>query len=288
LIATNSLGPLRYGAGGGGGDWRLLVLGMKWVDARGQLLRSGCRTVKNAAGYGVHRMLIGSGGALGVIAEVTLRTFARPPDEQCAILFCETPAQAEAVLAETLLSATTPAYMQLVGGNTFRGNPLGLPRPRGGGGNGGAGMVVIVGFLGRPETCAAQVEIVRRLPAAQGMDAIAQTAAQAGRLRLWMTTEPAISEGGVGMRLHMLSSEAAGVVSELDALDVWAVSEAATGVVRCVCPPASAAVRERLEKLCAKYAPHITQGTFGQGGDREGVAGRLKRVLDPENRFGRW
>jgi glycolate oxidase FAD binding subunit len=37
LIATNSLGPLRFGIG----DWRLLVMGMTWVDGNGELIRGG-------------------------------------------------------------------------------------------------------------------------------------------------------------------------------------------------------------------------------------------------------
>src|SRR5437870_381794 len=53
------------------------------------------------------------------------------------------------------------------------------------------GIALIVGYLGRPETCAAQIETVRRLPEAGGIESICQTAAQSGRLRLWMTSEPA-------------------------------------------------------------------------------------------------
>ncbi len=131
LIATNSLGPLRFAGaeGGGGGDWRLLIMGMKWIDASGTLIAGGGRTMKNVAGYATHRLHIGACGSLGAIAEVTLRTFARPADEQCVILFCNSPAKAEAAIGEVLLAPVTPAYIQVVGGATFAANPLQLPAP---------------------------------------------------------------------------------------------------------------------------------------------------------------
>jgi glycolate oxidase FAD binding subunit len=287
LIATNSLGPLRIGGGeGGGGDWRLLVLGMKWVDAHGTLMASGCRTMKNVAGYPLHRMLIGSAGTLGVIAEVTLRTFVRPPDERCIILFCERPAQAEALVAAVLLSATTPACIQIVGAKTFAANPLGLPSPAAATSSSpnDGGMAVVIGFLGRPESCDAQVDRVRTLPEARGLESIAQTAAQAGRLRLWMTTQPAF-EGAVSLRIHRRSSQVADAVAALECVgDLWVVSEAATGILRVVAPASSVeAVRRWSTTTGARISMMPGRATTPDNG----LAARLKHALDPHARFGR-
>jgi glycolate oxidase FAD binding subunit len=57
------------------GSWRDWVLGMKVVLADGRLVSCGSKVVKNVAGYDVQKLLIGSRGSLGVIVEVTLRTF---------------------------------------------------------------------------------------------------------------------------------------------------------------------------------------------------------------------
>jgi glycolate oxidase FAD binding subunit len=283
LIATNSLGPLRMGVG----DWRLLVLGMKWVDATGAVLTSGGRTVKNVAGYAVHRLLIGSGGALGAIAEVTLRTFARPADERCVVFFCPGPAQAEALVAAVLVSPVTPAYVQLVGARTFASNPLQLPAPVG---KGGAGMVAVVGFLGRPEVCAAQVEAVRALAdAGAGVDAIAQTAAQAGRLRLWMTTEPALPDvGGIGFRMAVRSSQAAETLAALEGLEgpgVWAAGEAAAGVIRGSVhgPGAAGGVARAAERAGATWVATQGDGPRVQANE---ITRRLKAALDPQGVWG--
>jgi glycolate oxidase FAD binding subunit len=56
------------------GTWREWVLGMTVVRADGTVAKCGSRAVKNVAGYDVARLFTGGRGALGVIAEVILRT----------------------------------------------------------------------------------------------------------------------------------------------------------------------------------------------------------------------
>jgi FAD/FMN-containing dehydrogenase len=227
-------------------------------------------------------MLIGSAGSLGIVAEVTLRTFARPADERSIFFFCRNAAHAEDLLAAILTAPVTPAYVQLIGTRTFAGNPLQLPAPEGG------GPVLVTGFLGRPESCAAQIEIVRALPAAQGMESIAQTAAQSGRLRLWMTTEPELppsaGNGGVGFRLHVPSSKTAGLLASLEAQvpAAWLVAEA-QGVIRGTLPaPGALSI---LRQLAPDAPLLITQGSAPPAPPNPLVA-RLKNALDPQNLFG--
>jgi glycolate oxidase FAD binding subunit len=57
------------------GSWRDWVLGMKVVLANGEVVDVGSKVVKNVAGFDLHKLMIGSFATLGVIAEVTLRTF---------------------------------------------------------------------------------------------------------------------------------------------------------------------------------------------------------------------
>jgi glycolate oxidase FAD binding subunit len=289
LIATNSLGPLRFGIGGG--DWRLLVMGMTWIDGNGELIKGGGRTVKNVAGYSTPRMMIGSGGSLGTIAEVTLRTFARPADEQCVIFFCDTPESAEQVIADVLLAPTTPAYIEAIGGRTFAANPLDLPAKK-------RGVAVVVGYLDRPQSCAAQVEILRRLTSTTGLESIAQTAAQAGRLRLWLTREPVIPEGatGVAARIHTLSSNVTAAITELETLaaasggSAWTVSEAASGVIRTVvtAPDAEIILAHVGRKTQGSLLITQAHGTTSLPGvaTPSDIARRIKSKLDPAGTYG--
>src|SRR5476651_1570951 len=57
------------------GSWRDWILGMRVVQADGTFAKCGSKAVKNVAGYDVQKLMIGARGTLGLIAEVTLRTF---------------------------------------------------------------------------------------------------------------------------------------------------------------------------------------------------------------------
>ncbi len=74
VIATNDSGALRLRFG----SLRDLILGVTVVLANGTIARSGGRVVKNVAGYDLPKLFTGSFGTLGVITEVTLRTYPLP------------------------------------------------------------------------------------------------------------------------------------------------------------------------------------------------------------------
>src|SRR5438105_198559 len=77
-IAAGLSGPRRAAAGA----LRDFVLGVKLVDGRGRVLEFGGRVMKNVAGYDVSRLLAGSLGTLGVIAEVSMKVLPQPPAER--------------------------------------------------------------------------------------------------------------------------------------------------------------------------------------------------------------
>jgi len=77
-VAAGLAGPRRATAGG----VRDFVLGTKLVDGRGRVLQFGGAVMKNVAGYDVSRLLAGSLGTLGVIAEASLKVLPRPPSER--------------------------------------------------------------------------------------------------------------------------------------------------------------------------------------------------------------
>jgi len=62
----------------GRGPLRDAVLEVTLVDAWGRLVRGGGPTVKNVTGYDLARVVVGSLGTLGALAEVVLRTRPRP------------------------------------------------------------------------------------------------------------------------------------------------------------------------------------------------------------------
>ncbi len=77
-VAAGLSGPRRASAGA----LRDFILGAKIVDGRGRALSFGGQVMKNVAGYDVSRLLVGSLGTLGFIAEVSLKVLPRAPDER--------------------------------------------------------------------------------------------------------------------------------------------------------------------------------------------------------------
>jgi glycolate oxidase subunit GlcD len=80
-IATNAGGirVLRYGL------TRDQVVGLKVIDGRGTLIECNSGLVKNASGYDLRHLFIGSEGTLGLIVEATLR-LTDPPDPSRVML----------------------------------------------------------------------------------------------------------------------------------------------------------------------------------------------------------
>ena len=76
-VAAGLSGPRRAAAGA----LRDFVLGVKLIDGRGRIMQFGGRVMKNVAGYDVSRLVAGSLGTLGLVAEASLKVLPRPPLE---------------------------------------------------------------------------------------------------------------------------------------------------------------------------------------------------------------
>jgi glycolate oxidase FAD binding subunit len=76
-VAAGLSGPRRQAAGA----VRDFVLGAVLVDGKGETLHFGGKVMKNVAGYDVSRLLAGSLGVFGLIAEVSLKVLPQPVAE---------------------------------------------------------------------------------------------------------------------------------------------------------------------------------------------------------------
>jgi len=84
-VAAGLSGPRRQQAGA----VRDFMLGVKLVDGSGQVLNFGGQVMKNVAGYDVSRLIAGSLGTLGVVAEVTLKVLPKPVADATLVFACE-------------------------------------------------------------------------------------------------------------------------------------------------------------------------------------------------------
>jgi glycolate oxidase FAD binding subunit len=72
-VAAGLGGPGRFRFGG----LRDFIVGVRFVDGSGRLMRMGGKVVKNAAGFDLPKFFVGSLGRFGALAEVTFKVFPR-------------------------------------------------------------------------------------------------------------------------------------------------------------------------------------------------------------------
>jgi glycolate oxidase FAD binding subunit len=73
-VAAGLSGSGRYRFGG----VRDFLIGIRFVDGQGRLVRGGGKVVKNAAGFDLPKLMVGSLGRLGILVELTFKVFPRP------------------------------------------------------------------------------------------------------------------------------------------------------------------------------------------------------------------
>ena len=75
-------GTVAAGLSGAGrqryGGVRDFLIGVRFVDGLGQLVRGGGKVVKNAAGFDLPKLMVGSLGQFGILTEVSFKVFPQP------------------------------------------------------------------------------------------------------------------------------------------------------------------------------------------------------------------
>lgn len=109
ILATADAGSWRHRYG----SVRDLLLGITLVRADGAVAKAGGRVVKNVAGYDLMKLMTGSWGSLGILAEVTLRLYPLPEARQSWLLIGD-PQAVDALRSRLMASALMPASLDLL------------------------------------------------------------------------------------------------------------------------------------------------------------------------------
>jgi glycolate oxidase len=114
-VATNAGGPrcLKYGV------TRDYVIGLTVVLASGEILRLGGKVTKNATGYGLMQLIVGSEGTLGIVTEVILRLAPLPRARVTALATFAQLDQASQAVSRIMGSGMLPATLELMDGTTI-------------------------------------------------------------------------------------------------------------------------------------------------------------------------
>jgi D-lactate dehydrogenase (cytochrome) len=96
------------------GTMRENVLGLTVVTAQGQIIKTGGRARKSAAGYDMTRLFVGSEGTLGVITEVQLRLFGIPEAMSAAVCSFDSLEGAVNTVILTIQSGVPVARIELL------------------------------------------------------------------------------------------------------------------------------------------------------------------------------
>jgi len=253
IVATNAYGPRRY-AHGTIGDY---LIGIRAIDGRGEAFAGGGRVVKNAAGYNLPRLIVGSLGTLGVLTQATFMV--RPLPTHSALVICDMNCfrQAECLLVALGRSQTTPMVIALLAGPPRPHCPLpGMPDT--------AAARLVVGFEGSAAEVQAMANVLCDEWQALGTDGLTTiTGARVDSVWNWLSESPAM------LQINVLPGRLVGVVEQiagkLPATPLQA--DAGCGVLRVY--PATAAeaafngdlanlVRNALRPIAAAAGGHLT------------------------------
>jgi glycolate oxidase FAD binding subunit len=297
LLATNASGPkrLRYGTA------RDLVIGLRVVQADGEIARSGGRVVKNVAGYDLNKLYIGSFGTLGVIVEANFKLQPLPVAERTLLLTFANIQDTMHSVTSLLSSLLTPSTLELLDSGATRAllkNGLSVDLPPN-------GYTLALNFEGSSASLTRQINEASLIARANGA-LLSEDLTGNPQYQFWQIIRQRL-EQAVTCKAAILVSQMAHFLQKLTGicqhfeLESAVIAHAGNGILYIELSPADDSVRiaEAIAEL--RQQARLARGSlvvercpvalkrsidvWGEPGNNFRLMQRLKEQFDPQGTF---
>lgn len=115
-IAQNSGGAKSFKYG----TTKDYVIDLKVVLADGTILKTGASTIKNATGYNLNTLFVGSEGTLGIVVEATLKLIPKPQEKKVFMAYFDTVREAVIAVNSIIEQRIFPATIDFMDKNAIQ------------------------------------------------------------------------------------------------------------------------------------------------------------------------
>ena len=124
-LAVSTIGGSIAQASGGAksfkyGTTKDYVLDLKVVMADGEILKTGSNTIKNATGYNLNTLFVGSEGTLGIVVEATLKLIPKPQSKKVFMAYFDTVKEAVKAVNALIEQRIYPATIDFMDKNAIQ------------------------------------------------------------------------------------------------------------------------------------------------------------------------
>lgn len=124
-LAVSTIGGSIAQSSGGAKSFRYgttkdYVLDLKIVTADGEILKTGSNTIKNATGYNLNTLFVGSEGTLGIVVEATLKLIPKPQSKKVLMAYFDTVKDAVKAVNALIEQRIYPATIDFMDKNAIQ------------------------------------------------------------------------------------------------------------------------------------------------------------------------